>query len=792
MLRSYLAILLRGFRKAPVYSVLNITGLALGIACAALIFLWVEDEYSFDHQYAKRNQIYGILMNIDYSNKIETYTTLPGPMEEVIKAAIPEVVNTTRMGFDHELFGLNDKTAYENGLCVDTGFFSIMQPEFIKGNAAGFTYPHTLILSSKMAIKFFGEADPIGKTLRVDNTRDFTVIGVVKDAPSNVSLHYDWLMPVQNFMDKNRWLRSWDTYGISTTVELRPDANIGKVANQLTEILRPKYKLYTHASCWLQSMNDWHLHWRFTNGRPDGGPITFVHLMTAIAWIIIFIACINFMNLATARAGQRAREVGVRKTLGALRKALIGQFILEAILMAFLAVVLAVFLVYLSLPGFNTLVEKQLTFSPLQPIHLTALIIIGILCGLIAGSYPAFYLSSFQPVAVLKGQRIGLNTGAGFIRKGLVVTQFTVSVVLIVCTVVIYQQVQYLRARDLGYDKEHLISTGTRGDIVKHFDAIRTDLLRTGMVANASLSASPPLSMWQTVTTQEVTWPGAGANKDVRIWWETVTPDYFSTMGLQIREGRDFYSEALRDTGHIIINETTAALMGKEGHVGGQLLYGNAGMFTIIGIAKDFLFNDMHASSISPLIINCSQARPGQFGFMEIKLKAGNNLAATLAKVEAVVKAHNPGYPFDYRFLDEDFAGMFTLEARIGQFAGIFSMLAIFISCLGLFGLAAYTAERRTKEIGIRKVLGASTATIASLLSKEFLQLVTLSCLIAFPLAWWFMNSWLKDYSYRAPIHWWIFALAGSAAVSIALLTVSALAIRAARANPVKSLRTEG
>ncbi len=791
MLRSYLTILLRGIRKTPVYSVLNITGLALGIACAALIFLWVEDELSFDHQYTKRNQIFGVLMNIDYSNKIETYTTIPGPMGDAIRPLIPEVVNTTRMGYDHVLFGLNDKTAYENGICVDTGFFSIMQPEFIKGNAASFTNLHTLVISEKMSKTFFGESDPVGRTIRVDNTQDYTVIGVVKDAPSNVSLHYDWLMPVQNFIDKNTWLKSWDTYGIGTLVELRPDANITKVANQLTEILRPKYKLYTHASCWLQSMNDWHLNWRFANGRPEGGPITFVRLMTAIGWIIIFIACINFMNLATARAGQRAREVGVRKTLGALRKALIGQFILEAILMSFIAVVLAVFLVYLSLPGFNTLVEKQLTFSPLQPMHLTALLIIGIFCGLIAGSYPAFYLSSFQPVAVLKGQRIGLNTGAGFIRKGLVVTQFTVSVVLIVCTVVMYQQVQYLRARDLGYDKEHIISTGTHGDLVKHFDAIKTELLLTGVVTNAALSASPPLAMWQTVTTQEVTWPGAGANKDVRIWWETVTSDYFSTMGLQIREGRDFYSDARRDSNSIIINETMAALMGKEAHVGGQLLYGNRERFTIIGIAKDFLFNDMHASSISPLIIICSRARPGQFAFMEIKLKAGNNLPAALAKVESVVRAGNPGYPFDYRFLDEAFANLFTLEARIGQFAGIFSMLAIFISCLGLFGLAAYTAERRTKEIGIRKVLGASSATIASLLSKEFLQLVMLSCLVAFPLSWWFMYSWLKDYAYRTAIHWWIFALAGGAAISIAVLTVSFLAVRAARANPVNSLRTE-
>ena len=791
MLRNYLAILLRSLRKTPVYGLLNITGLALGIACAALIFLWVEDELSYDHQYAKRNQLYGVMMNIDYSGKIETNFSIPGPMAEAIPAVAPGVVSTTRVGFGQELFALEDKSAYQYGVYVDTGFFSMLQPEFIKGNAAGFAHMHTLVLTETMAQKFFGSADPVGRTLRVDNTQDYSVIGVVKDPPSNVSIRYEWLAPVQNFLDKNAWLKTWATYGITTLLELRPDANVSAVGNQLTSLLRPKGKLYTHASCLLQSMNDWHLRGRYTNGRPDGGAITFVRLMSAIAWIILLIACINFMNLATARAGQRAREVGVRKTLGAVRKALIGQFILEAIVLSFAAVLMAVFLVYLGLPAFNTLVRKELTFSPFQPVHLTALIIIGLLCGLIAGSYPAFYLSSFQPVAVLKGQRIALNAGRGFIRKGLVVTQFAVSVVFIVCTIIIYQQVQYSRQRDLGFDKEHLLYTPVRGDLALHFDAVRTQLLQTGIVTDASLSDSPPLSMWSTNTTQEITWPGAGANKDVRICWEWVTPGYFSTIGLQLKEGRIFYPDARIDSNTIIINEAMADLMGKQGRVGGSLTFRDTRRYRVVGVVKNFLFNDMQASSVAPLMLSCGQTGTEQFGFMEMRLKAGHDLPATLAKVQEIIKTNNPGYPVDYSFVDQDFESMFSFETRIGQFAGIFGLLAIFISCLGLFGLAAYTAERRTKEIGIRKVLGATTVTLANLLSGEFLQLVALSCAIAFPVAWWIMNNWLRDFAYRTAIHWWVFALAGATAVLIAFLTVSFLAIRAARANPVRSLRTE-
>lgn len=792
MLINYLKTTIRAIRKSPSYGLLNVAGLALGIACAAMIFLWVEDEFSFDHQVAKRNEIYTVRMNIDYSGRIESFTALPGPMSQAIRGTIPGVANNTRVGFARELFGLNDKATNEFGFYVDTSYFSMMQLSFVKGSALGFTDPHSLVLSATMAKKFFGDADPVGKTLRVGNQQDFTVIGVVKDAPENVSMRFGWLAPVENFLEKNGWLNSWHTWGITTLVELSPRADAGKVGQQLTAVLRPKDKLYANAGCLLWSMNDWHLRQNYTNGKPDGGQIRYVRLFSAIAWIILIIACINFMNLATARAGQRVKEIGVRKTLGALKTSVIGQFMLEALIMSFMAVLLSVLLMYLLLPGFNVLFDKQLHLDVFAPAHLYGLLGLGAFCGLVAGAYPAFYLSSFDPVAVLKGQRIGLSTGAGFIRKGLVVLQFTISIILIVCTVIIYQQVQHIKSRDLGYNKQNLLYMDVQGDLVEHFGAIQSALLRTGVVGNAALSNSPGLAMWNTLPSSRLAWEGSDPDNEVKVHWEDVSPEYISTMGLQLKEGRDFYTDIQADSGTVIINESMAKLMGKSGRIGGLLTHIErySHSYRVVGIVKNYLFNNMY-ESVAPLMLTCNSETNGNYSFLTIRLKDSRDLSASLAKVGAVLKANNPGYPFEYQFTDEQFDRLFHTETRIGEMAGVFAALAIFISCLGLFGLAAYTAERRTKELGIRKVLGASVAGLATLLSKEFLQLVAISCLIAFPLAWWIMNGWLRDYAYRTLIHWWVFGVAGIAAMLIAMLTVSSQAVRAALSNPVKTLRSE-
>ena len=789
MLLHYIKTTFRATRKAPVYAFLNITGLALGITCAALIFLWVEDERSFDRSVAKHNQLYSVRMNLDYAGKIESYTSIPGPMPAAIKATVPGIANISRMGFGRELFGLDDKSFYENGGYVDPAYFSMLQLHFIRGNAAGFNKLHTLALSEKMAAKFFGKTDPVGKTLRVNSQQAYTITGVYSDPPPNVSLRFNWLAPVGNFLQQNRWLESWATYGIPTLLELQPGTDPARVNAQLTAMLTPKNKRYEKGFCQLWSMNDWHLYDNFTNGQQDGGQIRYVRLFSTIAWIILIIACINFMNLATARAGKRAREIGVRKTLGAVRKSLVGQFMLEALLLSFTAVLLAAGLLYVALPGFNWLVGKQL-LPDLTPLHLASLAGIGAFCGLVAGSYPAFYLSSFEPAAVLKGKKAGTGTGTGFVRKGLVVLQFTVSIVLVICTVIIYQQVAHIRERDLGYKKQNLVYTDVRGNLAERFNVIRQELLRTGAIENAALSSSPPLAMWGTVTSNQLSWEGNDEGQQLKISWESVSPEYIATMGLVLKEGRNFDPVIAADSGNVIINENLARLMGKEGRVGASLLYLQRHRLRVIGIVKDFLFNNMYDGA-TPLMMSCDPETSANYQTLRIRLNPHITVSTALSRIEAVMKIQNPGYPFDYQFVDQEFNNLFRIETQVGELAAVFAGLAIIISCLGLFGLAAFTAEGRIKEIGVRKVLGASVSDLVVLLSGEFVRLVALSCLIAFPLAWVMMHSWLSDYAYRTPIYWWVFGGAGLAAMIIALLTVSYQAASAALLNPVKTLRTE-
>jgi len=476
----------------------------------------------------------------------------------------------------------------------------------------------------------------------------------------------------------------------------------------------------------------------------------------------------------------------VRKVLGAGKGKLIGQFIGESLIMAFISAFLAVIIVYVVLPAFNMLVEKQLIVDILNPVHIGALVSIAILCGLIAGSYPAFYLSSFNPVTVLKGLKLKSGASAGFIRKSLVIVQFTISVVLIISTIIIYQQLQHVKDRDLGYNKEGLVYTTLSGKMKENFGVIKNDLIRTGVVQNASLSNSQVLQLGS--NTGDFDWQGKDPNKQVLITVEGVNPEYVSTMGMHLKSGRDFYSDIKSDSNNIIINEALAKLLGKKDVVGSVVMRnGGKEKYTIVGVINDFVYNSMY-SPAAPLILYSDTSN---VNFLTVRFKQNADLKTALAKVESVVKSDNPGYPVEFNFVDEQFNQLFKTETLIGKLASVFAVLAIIISCLGLFGLAAYTAERRTKEIGIRKVLGASAQGLAGLLSKDFIQLVAISCLIAFPVAWWMMHNWLQDYEYRVEISWWIFIAAGLLAIFIALITVSFQAIRAAFMNPVKSLRTE-
>jgi predicted permease len=634
-----------------------------------------------------------------------------------------------------------------------------------------------------MAKKFFGDQkDIIGKTLKVDNKEEYVIGAVFKDLPQNSSIKFDWLSPFKIYHDKNEWLNQWDNNGIQTFVELEEKADRGLINKKLDNYLKAKDTTIV-AQPFLFSMNDWRLHSKFEEGKQIGGRIQNVRTFSIIAWIILLIACINFMNLATARSEKRAREVGVRKVLGAGKKILIAQFIGEAMVMALLSLLIAVAIIYFILPSFNTLVEKQLQIGLDNPLHLLSLLLIGLICGLVAGSYPALYLSSFNPVWVFKGINLK-GSGAAYIRKGLVVLQFTISIILIIGTIIVYNQIQHIKNRDLGYNKDNVIQTGLRGDMQKNFAVIKNQLLSSGYVENVAMSNLNQLYMGS--STGNFEWEGKDPSKKVLVTQDFISPEYIRTMGIQMAKGRDFYPDAKQDSSNVIVNEAFAKIIGKD-NVVGTLLRQDTTKYTIVGVIKDFVFDDMYGKS-DPLIF---RSYPEYFGYMYIRLKSQANVERAVDKIQTVVKTNNPGYPFDYIFVDDEFDRQFKSEMLIGKLSRIFALLAIVITCLGLFGLAAYTAERRTKEIGVRKVLGASVTGIAGLLSKDFLKLVILSSLISFPVAWWLMHNWLQNYAYRIEISWWIFIVAAALAIVIALFTISFQAIRAALSNPVKSLRTE-
>jgi putative ABC transport system permease protein len=788
MIKNYIKTTLRSLLKNRSYSFLNIIGLAIGIACASLIFLWVQDELTFNHNFAKRNVLYKVYENQTYEGKTSTFFGTPGPMAKAMKAEIPGIKNAARMTGDGNsaLFALGDKTITEIGNYADSEIFSMLQLPFVKGSETNaFQQLHSVVINETMAKKFFGDADPMGKSLKVDNEQDYIVTGVFKDLPKNSTYQFQWLAPLQNIDHKQPWMTIWGANWVRTLVELEPNANLASINQKLNHYIASKTKSTNTTVCFLFSMNDWNLHNHFTDGKVDGGRIQYVKLFSFIAWIILLIACINFMNLSTARSEQRAKEVGVRKVMGAGKGKLIGQFIGEAVIMSFIAMLVAVGLIYLAIPSFNTLVQKQLSVDIFEPLHLIYLVSISLVTGLFAGSYPAFYLSSFNPTAVLKNIKIKSSVGSGLIRQSLVVIQFSISIILIIGTIIIYQQIQHVKNRNLGYSKDNLVYVYLQGNQADHFTAVLNDLKQSGVVEDAALSDNTALEVGS--NTDNYSWEGKDASKNPLISWENVSPQFISTMSMRLVAGQNFNTNSAVDSTNVIINEAFAKQMGKEGRVGGIIRDGGKKAYQIIGILKDYLYNDMYASA-APLLL---YSRSSSMGVLSIRFKSGVNMQDALVKAGEIVKKDCPGCPFEYQFVDEDFNQLFKTETLTGTLAGVFAGLAIFISCLGLFGLAAYTAERRIKEIGIRKVLGASVSGLAGLLSKDFLQLVGISCVIAFPVAFWALHKWLESYQYRVDINWWVFAIAGILAMLIALATVSFQAIKAALTNPVKSLRSE-
>lgn len=785
MIKNYIKIAWRNIWNNKGYTFLNIFGLAIGITCAALILLWIDDELSYNEYFTDYENIYTIKNTQTYGDQTFVFEATPGPLAEYMRNEIPGIGSVSRSAGSESLFSYEEKNIRQIGKYVESQFFDIFELNFVQGDAkTAFNDLHSIVVTESMARKFFDSENVLNKTLKLNQDKSYVITGVIEDLPENVSpgFQFSWLAPFQNYENENEWLEGWNN-SIQTYVKPEKNADITSLNETLYGFIQTKLEdSESHLS--LYPMDRWRLYNEFDkNGLEKEGIFKYVRLFGIIAAIILIIACINFMNLATARSEKRAREIGVRKVLGAQRRMLVIQFLSESVLMAFLATLLSVALIYVFLSPFNDLVNKQLMLDLGDPLHLGALFGITLVCGLFAGSFPSYYLSSFNPVKVIKGIKSN-SSSAAYIRKGLVVFQFSISIILIIATILVYQQINHVKSRDLGYDNKGLVFLPANENIKKNFEAIRNDLKSTSAVNELSLSGHTPVNIGSNAGGFQ--WAGKDPENDVLISMTSVTPSYIKTSGMELIAGQDFNPNVDANESQVIINETLAKMIDKENAVGKVITRGDS-QATVRGVVKDFVYNNVFGNETSPLIMYPSSR---DFFHMIINIDPQKRSTA-VAAIEDVMLKYNPGYPTELIYADERLEEFMSNENMVGKLAAIFAGLAIVISCLGLFGLAAFTAERRIKEIGIRKVLGASVGRITTLLSVDFMKLVLISCLIAFPLAWWFARNWLENYPYRIEISIWIFVIAGLLAFIIAFFTVSFQAVKAALTNPINNLRTE-
>ncbi|QCR25106.1 ABC transporter permease [Pontibacter sp. SGAir0037] len=787
MLKNYIKMAFRNLMRHKVFSLINIAGLALGMTCSILILLWVQDEVSFDKFHENIDQLYRVMEVQHYPGNDDLITDAnPGPLAEALEKDMPEVkyaVRSTTWEWK-QLFTYEDKIIKVNGRHTDPEFFEVFSFPLLHGDPKQVLQePNSVVISASTAQKFFGTTDAVGKIFKINNSASYQVTGVMQDVPKNSSFQFDYVMPLNDWINTpgGEWVKDWSNNGIRTYVLLQPGADVAAVNKKIEGFIK-KYAPKSNADLFLQPISEMHLYSDFRPGKDRSGMIVYVRLFSVVAAFLIIIACINFMNLATARSAKRAKEVGVRKAIGAGKNALVQQFMLESVLVAFLALFLSLNLVGIVLPQFNNLTGKAITLDLSDPGLILILLGVALVTGLISGSYPAFFLSSFNPAVVLKGT-VKLSSKVSLFRKGLVVFQFVLSALLIVSTLVVYLQLHYIRTKDIGLNRENVVQIPIEGEIGQRYDMIKQEFLKQAGITGVTAANQSPLMIGN--STGHINWAGKAPDADILFSIIYTELDFLETMNIQVKEGRGFSEEYGADTANVLINEEAARLMQLENPVG-EWLEGGGQKAQIIGVVKDF-----HSSSVQepmqPLILLLNS---GAKNTMFARIAPGQAPGA-LAAMEKVLKKYNPAFPFTYHFLDEDFEKMYKSEAIIGELTNYFAGIAILISCMGLFGLALFTAEQRTKEIGIRKVLGASTSGIVFMLSKDFLKLVLLANIVALPLSWYLMSNWLDDYAYRTELSWWIFAAAFVATIIIAMLTLSFHAIKTAVANPVNSLRTE-
>jgi putative ABC transport system permease protein len=785
MIRSYFKIAWRNLLRNRGFSLTNLLGLTIGITCTIFIALWVNDELSYNKFHRNYDNIYKVYANRDFKNQMFTDPNMVLPLANALQNSIPQLINATVTTYSNEhLFTYGELKLKKSGMTVNEHFFDVFTWQFVKGNATtAVSDPHSIVLTESASEAIFGNKDPMGQAVKMDNNENYKVAAIIKDVPGNSTFQFDFLT-FFNYSDPaiKRQMEEWQNSSWSVYLHMQPGANMKLTDAKINEIKKSHDKNDAISTYFSFPMRKWRLYSDFKDGKNVGGMIEYVKMFTIIAVVILLIACVNFMNLSTARSERRAKEVGIRKTLGSNKRQLVMQFFSESVILALMAFVLSIAAVYLLMPSFNTLVDKQLHLNLAQPAFWLLALGIVVFTGLVAGSYPALYLSSFNPVKVLKGS---LTAGKGAIlpRRILVVAQFAISILLISATIIIYQQISFIKGRDMGYNPDNLLMVNTTGDIDKNYNVIRQELMKTGFVNSVARTSSPITAVWWKTGGPDY----QGKRQDASIIFSAISTDvdFAKTFGIKIIEGKDF-SGVPADSSHMMLNKAAVAAMGIKNPLGMKLRY-NRREYNVIGITDNVVME----SPFKPVDPVMTLYNNEFSSIVSIRLKDGADLKKSLALIENIFTKYNPAYPFDYNFVDDEFSKKFINEQLISRITNIFAGLAIFICCIGLAGLASFTIEKRTREIGIRKVLGATLQQLLALISKEFLKLVAIAFVIAVPVAWWLMHNWLQNYDFRVKITWWLFCSVGLLVLLLALAVVSANTMKAALRNPVRTLRTE-
>ncbi|GAB3961975.1 ABC transporter permease [Spirosoma harenae] len=791
MLRNYIKIALRNLSKNKAYSAINIVGLAVGMAIAMLIGLWIYDELSFNKFHKNYDRLAQLYINQTFNGTTGTSRAVSLPSANTVKTNYPSdfaAVALASWNFGHLLVN-GDKKISKEGMYAEPELPKMLSLNMLKGDyATALKEPASILLSESIAKALFGDADPLGKIIKIDAKNNVKVTGVFEDLPYNSQFYeVNFYLPWSAYLADQSWvkesLQQWGNHSFQGFAQIADKADMATVSAKIRDIEKKHASVSEKPEYFLHPMRNWHLYSDFKDGKNIGGGIQFVWLFSLIGVFVLLLACINFMNLSTARSEKRAKEVGIRKAVGSLRQQLIIQFLSESMLVVFFALIIALLIVLIALSPFNDLAGKKVSIPYDNPVFWLLIISFSLITGFLSGSYPALYLSSFNPLSVLKGTfRVG--RWAAIPRKVLVVVQFTVSITLIIGTLIVFRQIQHAKNRPVGYDRSNLLQTYTSPGTSGKFDPLHDDLLKTGAVYEMSQSSSPTTGVWSNQIGFE--WEGKDPKSLPLFGIVACTHQFGKTINWKILEGRDFSKEFSTDTSAFILNEAAVKLTGLKNIVGKTIRY-NGKPMQVVGVIKDMVMESPY-EPIKPTIF---LVRYDWSNVINIKLMPNAPVDEALQKIKAVFKKYDPDTPFEFKFTDEEYDAKFRTEERVGKLARVFAVLAIFISCLGLFGLASFVAEQRIKEIGVRKVLGASTFSLWGLLSKDFVRLVAIAFLISAPLAWYFLDDWLKNYEYHTTITWTIFVLSGLGATAITLLTVSYQAIRAALMNPVKSLRSE-